>query len=624
MVEFARPELLWLLAVAALLPVAWRLARRYRAARVTYGAIWRDVARRTLAPSWRRLLRAAATLLLPALVLALLVLYAAGARKPVAEAPAPLLVALVLDSTHSMRARHGETSRGTLALQRAQDILDSLGPADRALLVTFREGRPLFGRWLQPAEQIHLPATDLHQPDLAALGAGLEALSPPPGPAGPAPVKMAFWLGDSPPALPATEAPARLAGLGSRWVSLGDVPMACESFGEAAGNQGITGAVFEPPLPGQVHGGVLKAATTDAEPVLELTDERGITQVFRGNYIELTVSAGVRRCVLFVPGGDALPEDDRIEFTLPGTPMATVAVGYPAADGEPNPLLLDTLRTLLPGRVITAFADNTTPPRADLLVLDRTQPRAAECRYMLCLGAAPPGVPGGPAGDVRPGLQTLRRPAQLRFELPDLSSLAGTGVVGLAPGHGLEPLLLGLDGSTLAAWGQVAGAETLFCGFAPHQSTLLEDRGGLLLLLRWLESLQRPDATRWPPFLATDERMTVDLPAPERLELAASWQDPPIAAPGRYELAPRGGQAELGPLGAPGRYRGAGDREITVYWRDPLEQTLKFAPLPAADLAALNPAPAPDWRDSLPGSLLWAALLLLLLEWLLWLAGATD
>ncbi|MCC6464924.1 MAG: VWA domain-containing protein [Planctomycetes bacterium] len=625
MVEFVRPGLLWLLALAVVLPLAWRLARRYRVARVTYGAIWRDVARRTMAPSWRRLLRAAASLLLPVLVLALLVLYAAGARKPPAETPAPLLVALVLDCTPSMRARHDAGTRAELARRRAQEVLERLGPNDRALVVVFREGRPLAGRWLQPTERIELPPTDLPQPDFAALGAELQALAPPPGLLGPEPVKVAFWLGDAPPPLPAHEPAARLAGLGGRWVSAGGVPMVCESFGAPAENDGITGVIFEPPLPGQAHAGVVAVTTRAAEPTVELTDAAGKRQTLRGARVELPLSETARTVVVTVSGGDALPEDNRVEFSLPGSLLATVAVGYPAADGEANPLLLETLRTLLPGRAVTAFADHTPAPQADLLVLDRVPQSSINAKYLLCLGVAPPGLAAQPTADVRPGLQSLQRPPGLRFELPDLSSLTGTGVVGLAGGHGLAPLLKGLDGSTLAAWGRLDSAEVLYCGFVTHQSTLLEDRGGLLLLLRWLESLQRPAEDGWPPFLAAGERVTVGLTQPATLELTdAAWRSPPAAAAVRYGLTPLAGQAELGPFGAPGIYRGAGRRSLAVYWRDAAEQALGFDPLPRTDLNKLNPPPAPDWRDTLPGSLLWLALLLVLAEWLLWLTGGTD
>jgi hypothetical protein len=163
-----------------------------------------------------------------------------------------------------------------------------------------------------------------------------------------------------------------------------------------------------------------------------------------------------------IPSGDALPQDDRVLFTLPAPPLTRAHIAWPAADGELNPNLRDALALILPGISISAGASNTEPGRHELLVCDRALPRDATARFILCFGALPAkfGTTGVPMR-VAPGLQRGIDPGDLGFELPDLSLLQGDDVVPLTPASGLRPLLKAPTGEVLIAEGLVDDTRVL-------------------------------------------------------------------------------------------------------------------------------------------------------------------
>lgn len=242
MLEFARQQWLWMFALVGVFYVAWWLARRYRKQRVTYGHIWERVAKRVLPPGWKRVLRTVLTLLISGLMLGSVALYAAGLQRPAAELPPPAMVVIVLDNSPAMRALHDGQTRAALAATRAQAIVDALGDDDRALAAWFQQGRPLLGKWLKRGDVIGpAPATDFAAADLPSLAAAVRELRPPPHlPALPAPRRLVFWLG--------CEAPTGLDAI-------------TETFGAAAGNNGIAAARYTAPGPGDAHGGILDVST---------------------------------------------------------------------------------------------------------------------------------------------------------------------------------------------------------------------------------------------------------------------------------------------------------------------------------------------------------------------------
>jgi hypothetical protein len=310
---------------------------------------------------------------------------------------------------------------------------------------------------------------------------------------------------------------------------------------------------------------------------------------------------------------------------LPSAALRKVSVLFPAADGEPNVFLGRALGILLPGREIKT--DGTQPGEDGLLVLDRFAPENPTCRAAICFAALPDkwGRVAAPVA-VKTGFQRAA-PTSTDFELPDLSLLAADKAWPVTDTR-LRPLLLDPMGNVLIAEGTIDGTRVLYCGFVPHLSTLVNDQGdlsGMLLLLRWLAAVQTPNTSGLPPVLNPGQ--TANL----RLEPGSTFrvESPEIANTAFSMTSGPDGRATLGPVPTPGRWRvvGPSGQEAGVFsslWTDDREQSLPFTALPRADLAALNPQLAPDWRDSLPGLLIVLALALVLLEWFLWIVGATE
>jgi hypothetical protein len=624
MLEFARAQWLWLFALSVVLYAAYLLARRYARARVTYGQVWQAVARRVRPPGWKRLLRAALTLALAGLILGGVVLYVAGLGRPPAERPAPLLVAIAVDATPSMAARHGATTRRALANARALEILAALGPDDRAVIYQFESGRPVGTPWLRAGDRPQLHEDiDFAAPDLSALAAAVAAWQVPPGlPDRPAPQTVLWWLGDDAPGLARRDPPARLAAAGGDWFALGGLPVLVETFGAAAENDGITAVGVVPTAAGPR----LEAATRRGGPVLlqPPPSRAGAAARAQGPALEFDLPRdhGSGSGVLALAKGDALALDDRVEFRLRNDALASLALWHPAEDGRDNPFLSEALGVLLPGA-------ETRRDDADLVVMDRVAPRVPDCRAALCFGAIPAawGRVGAPVS-VKPGFQRAQTPAD--FELPDLSLLSAQQAWPLEDSP-LRPLLSDPLGRVLIADGEIGGTRVLYCGFVPHLSTLLDQRGdlgGLLLLVRWLAAVQAPRDWGIPPFLGMTQTIELSLP-PGRLTVRRE-SGPPARVPPVWELAVGpDGRAGLGPFAAPGLWQIARDGgevlgHVCVLWADESEQALPFVAHARADFGALNPARVLDWRDLLPGLLLYLVLGLVLLEWLLWLGGVTE
>jgi hypothetical protein len=155
------------------------------------------------------------------------------------------------------------------------------------------------------------------------------------------------------------------------------------------------------------------------------------------------------------------------------------------------------------------------------------------------------------------------------------------------------------------------------------------DPGATLLLMRWLGAARAGDPNPWPPVIQADATIEgmMQPAATATLSLRATpWHDASGDRAFTLTAAPDG-RAKLGPLVIAGEWLLQGavrHTSITALWRDNGEQSLPFEALPQANLAALHPTIEPDWRDHFPAALLWIALGLLVLEWLLWLTGVTE
>lgn len=625
MLEFARQQWLWLFVPVALFFVAWLLARRYRKQRVTYGRIWERVAAKVLPPAWKRILRTALTLLISGVMLSAVVLYAAGLQRPVAARPAPLVVAIVLDNSPAMRAGDAQEQQR----RQAQAIVNALQDDDRALLCWFEGGRPMIGKWLENGDSVgETPGTDFTPPDLDALDKRLRGLGHPPGmPPSPAPRKLAVWIGDAAPDRPAMDPPAGVPGGGS-WFDLG-VPARFAPTPLPGRNDAVVDAMFFPPGPGDAHAGIIEARTLSGRPpevILGGQDENltgpRVELLLRDEPYDVEVRASADT--------DALPMDDAVRMAINPHRLSSAVLCYPEGDDGPNTLLIEALETLVPGREVRAVPSPGSV-RADLVILDRWLPTMVDARFLLCFGVIPPEY--GATGEVvraEPNLQLrVDSPRDLGFEVPELALLSAREGVPLVETK-LHPLARHIEGGTLVAIRR-GSPEVLYSGFIPHRSTLLQDRSGLLLLLRWLEAVQETGGSPFPPFVPMDSETEFKLERTAELsvELAESpWL--PAHGARRYTLATTAdGRGTLGPFDIPGEYVvREGGRELgrfTVIWHDAHEQTFPKPGAERLDLSLLAaPDYQPDWRDLLPGLLLWIALGGMLLEWLLWLLGVTE
>ncbi|MEE9311910.1 MAG: VWA domain-containing protein, partial [Planctomycetota bacterium] len=142
--------------------VAWLFARRYTNRRVTYGAIWRQVAAKALPPAWRRILKTLLSWAFALTLIASAAMHAAGVEKPPSDKPPPLFVLICLDNSYSMRLQHDGQTRLQLAHDRAAQILEKLQPEDRAVIVWSSHGQPIAGPILKQSDSISdSPATDV-------------------------------------------------------------------------------------------------------------------------------------------------------------------------------------------------------------------------------------------------------------------------------------------------------------------------------------------------------------------------------------------------------------------------------------------------------------------------------
>ncbi|MBX3460379.1 MAG: hypothetical protein KF696_10530 [Planctomycetes bacterium] len=611
MLEFAQAHYLWLLLLLVAFYVGWLLARRYRKRRVTHAALWQRVAARVVPPAWKRLLRTILTLLVATTMLACVALYAAGLQRSPDEQPAPLVLVIMQDNTVSMRG----ADRRVQANKRARALLAALGEDDRALLAHFKFGQPLLGQWLQTgADPGPPPPTDFARPDLRALRAALESLPPPPNmPARPAPRRMLVWLGDGDPALPPMQG----------------VQVVAESFGAAARNDAVIRARYTPPARGESQGGIVEAELLSGkDPIIACNGKR-----LEGRRVELPPILDSDEVTITVREPDALTDDDAISFRVPRSGIRTVALCHPASDGEANPFLKTLIETLLPGREVTTVAVPAAAPiKADLLVADRALPQSFDARALLLFGVALPGDSIGPPVRAEPNLRAPVERTDVGFEVPDLSLVHAREAVPLTQ-TGLAPLVRHIEGAVLVAASREP-RPTLYCGFVPHQSTLLEDPAGRLLLLRFTDMVQAPAVPRVAPLLPAGKPVTLRATRNVKDTLSVAphdrhlWQDS-YRGPAVHLVHGPDGSVDWQVPDQPGqwllKHGDVGVDMPSLVWFDPVEQALPFAPAGGDAMAAiLPPARQSNWRDLLPALLLWLALGLLVLEWCLWLAGVLE
>ncbi len=625
MLEFAREQWLWVFTLLAVFYVAWWIARRYARKRVTHAAVWHRVAKRMLPPAWKRILRTVLTLLVATLLLSAVALFAAGVQRPQSEHPAPLLVVIVLDNSASMRAQAGEDTRRELAQTRAAELLAALGENDRALLAWFKDGAPLLGPWMRRnGEPGSAPPTDFARQDLRALDDAVGSLAPPPDmPTVPAPRKLVIWLGDTPPELPGRpEASGRIAAFHPT-MRLGDVPVVVETFGGKSANNAIVSAHYTPPAPGERHGGVVEAETLDGSDATFLL--QGGAEV--GKRIELPDSVS-GRIVVSSGAGDALSEDDDVSFALYESAIKRVTLCYPAEDGEPNDRIIAVLNLLLPGREVVTTPVPGAAVDCDLLVADRVLPQTYHASALLLFGVA--GEYGRTGAPIRvlPNIRARPEGIDVGFEVPNLAFVEAEEAVPLVD-SALTPLERDVDGHVLV--GVTRGdTEVLYCGFVPHKSTLFVGSEGPLLLLRWIDAIQKREPPPVPPLVAAGEQVQLRLPGTSVVQPAAGGSWPGSYTAAGATITPSADSTAMWTVPSePGTWEVVHEGRVIgrtqILWTNPEEQWVPFTETSAIDPSAFSPPEREaDWRDLLPALLLWIALGLATLEWALWLIGVLE
>jgi hypothetical protein len=407
-------------------------------------------------------------------------------------------------------------------------------------------------------------------------------------------------------------------------MDLRGIPVVAQTFGARATSNAIVSARYTPPPPGERHGGVVEAKTlagTDARFDFDGGQEFG-------ERVQLPEAVG-GRVTISAGAPDSLPEDDTASLTLDQSAITCVTLSYPAEDGEPNDRLLAVLNLLLPGREVAAVpVPGAGPVDCDLLVADRALPVDYKAKALLLFGVA--GSYGRTGAPVRvlPNIRARPEGIDVGFEAPSLAFVEAEEAVPITDTD-LTPLERHLDGHVLVAAGRGA-ADVLYCGFVPHKSTLFVGSEGPLLLLRWLDSVQRREPPAIPPLVAAGEQIQLRLPGTcqVRPAEAGTWADT-YSSPGANVTPSADGTAMWTAPHEPGAWEVVRDGRVIgrtqIIWTNPEEQWVPFMPHPAIDLSAFNPPKRePDWRDLLPGLLLWIALGLLVLEWALWLVGVLE
>lgn len=637
MLEFARDQYLWLFSLVALFFIVFFFARRWKKARVTYGFIWERVAKRIRPPTWKRLLRLILTLLISGSMLSSAALYAAGLGPAKEEQPAPLLLFIIEDNSPSMRAETGagtKTTRSALARRAAIGWLGAMRGEDRALLLHFNRGRPVASHWIAAEERLvntPIPPTDFAKPDMEALARFVRSIAAPPDiPPLPAPQPLFLWLGDSPPAFSPAAPPARLAGLAARdrWRTFAEIPALVETFGSSVENDAVVEAVYKPAPVGSEFAGTLQGKLRSGGAAsVEITSYRegAVALLEKGTPYQVPLQ-GNRRLVL-AGKDDAFSWDDRVEVPLQAHSLNTVAIIRPKGE-ESNTELRQGIGLLIPGRTISEFQAGESF-KADIVILDRVSIEV-DCRLLLCFGGLPPALGEVQAArEAKSGLfSSLESPSWLGFEVPNLQLLAGREAFPLAPGHKLTALATHVEAGLLIAASR-GERDVLYVGYSPTESNFLFVPEGPTLLQRWLNAVLGRERVVIPPFCRTEPGIEVklDSPAPMRIKLLKGWANAIGAT--EYEILPSpDGRAWIGPFEQPGDYQatqlGRTLGRISVYWVDEAEQALPYTPLEPLDFRKLAPAQSDGWINWFPAILLWVALLGLLLEWLLWLAGLTD
>lgn len=621
MIEFTRENYLWLLGILAVYFVAWLLARRYHTRRVTYGAIWKKVAASYTPPAWKRLLRTILTLLFAAAMIGSGSFHAAGAQKPLADEPQPLFIVIWLDNTYSMRLQHEGQTRLQAISKRAKKIVKNLQHSDRAVLAWMSHGQPIAGPILSFDSEVSVsPLTDPTEITSNELHSFVDSLAmPAPATEGNSWQTLVWWLSDRDLSVEDAEHSGRMSFASKR---LGKYAFVSEAIGADAHNTGITTAE-------------IKLADSDAEYFADLYFEATGPTFLEINGETLPVSSPAKllrsanghEVRLFTNTDDSLPGDDEIRFRLPDDGIQNVVVCYPIAEGSARQDIVGLLETLLAGRNIKQVAVGSgsaeLPDDIDLLVADRVIPDNAVATNTLYLGVIDQSL-----GKVRSAVR-----AEPNMQIHPASSIQGWAApdLRLISAHEAFPVDMSIPATVLVKH-RLGGALLavgdgfMYSGFIPHQSSLLNEGAGVLLLLRWLRYIGKPNTESLPILGLCGRKSSHKLSAGE-------WcLKPPhtsfVGSTPRKLLTTADGHIEITMPESPGIWSLQRDeqvRQLQLLAAPEWKLNLILPSNASLDLSRLTPdRNNQDWRDLLPTLLLWIAASALVLDHIFWLIGMTE
>jgi Ca-activated chloride channel homolog len=622
--SFTAPFWLLLLGLLPLIVVLHSIAVRWRRTPVSSLVFWSEVLReRRTSVRIRRLLRNL-SLILELLAVTVLAVTLAGPRLPGRAYAAAGDTVLVLDSTASMETREGARTRFELAKMRAMEVLAGLRRGARMALITaarsprlavpFTADRDVLRRAIQGASPTDEPG-DLKDSMLFAL-----------------------TLRD------ARRGDQVILVTDGAFDSLGDldssVPwMRIITVGTPRNNVGITGLSFRRTLSGEetyemflaMHnfGGspvsVPLVVTADRAPVFSLT---------------LRLSAGERR-TLSVPwkgpttgrvearlqAEDDFPVDDRAYAVFaPARSVRVLIVG-------PGSFFLQKALGSLPGITVRtaaepeALADGTrthadearkAAEADDVVVFDGVEPPPLEQGNFICFAAVPPNLPVRVTGQMAlPAVTGWSRSNPL-LESISLGGLTIGSALRMEPGPGFVPLAVSHETPLMLSWDQ-KGLKVLLVGFDPAQSDFPLRTGFPLLLA---------NALSWffPSWL-TVQADQVQAGSPRLLSVPGPSTVTVVRPDGEREsVASAGGSVEFFDTSQVGYYRveaGGQASEFAVSLSSESESDIR--PRFAGQAAGTAPAEASASAAGTAGdSSAWVvsaivALVLILLEWLVWL-----
>jgi hypothetical protein len=605
---------------AAILTGLYLLKPRRRRVVVAFAPLWMAAAGERRSERWARRLRRWLSLALQLVVLALLLVAAADPRPSAAEAAGRTVVVLV-DRSASMSATDEPGTRLGAAREKAREIVGGLGHADRALVASFAADVTAGSGFEADAGRLARAIDDVSPTDEPAdlprsLAFAAAALRGRPHPTIVLVSDGRFsddarasvdWRDD------ASDARPRLAGVDVRWARVGRRARNVALLGFAARRLPADPASVEAALTLRNFGDAPAAVT------VEITAGERATPVDRARF---SLAAGeTRRHVLpdvAAPGArlvarlvepDDLASDNRAYATVPGLERVRVLrVGAPNLYLDGALLSLGEAVSVHGARPEAAEASRARWASYDVVIFDGVSPTPAPTAgHFLYLAPHGPGSPFPGRGVVRdPVFSDVRRghPLLRQLDLGDVN-IAEAERLGLAAG---DVAVASSFGAPLVVARERPGLRVAALAFDVRRSDLPMRAAFPLLIANATSWLAGSDAREVGAAIVG---RTARVPAPQGTR-AVPIVDP---AGSKWTAAVTGDGVEV-VIRRAGFYR-VGDATLAANASDAVESDTA----PVRELAlggrALSPPDPPRGGGHRPISTfaLWAAALLLVLEW---------